>query len=198
VPQVHRDNRPHKTIFYVGRLEQRKGVKPLLLAYQQLVEKNPNVSLVIAGDGPDRAKLEELARSEELPNVQFLGYISEKEKVKYLHTADLFCSPALYGESFGVVLLEAMASGLVTVAGDNPGYASVMRGLGAISLVNPKHTDEFARRLDLLLHESDLRKLWRTWAAEQIPQYSFEVITSQYEKVYQQALEKHGATRAEA
>ncbi len=187
----HPDGRKKKTILYVGRLEPRKGVKQLLKAYKLLSDKCPDVSLVIAGAGDERDKLEELAADLSLPNVEFLGFIPEDEKRRLLQSADLFCAPALYGESFGVVLLEAMATGLVTVAGDNPGYASVMEGLGAISLVNPKHTAEFARRLDLLLHESDLRSLWRTWAAEKIDQYDWPRVVAQYEEIYKQAYEKH-------
>lgn len=190
VPARRSDVRKKKTIFYVGRLEQRKGVKYLLLAFQRLQQKHPEVSLVVAGDGPDREKLEMLAADLELKNVTFAGRISDKEKHRYLRTADLFCSPALHGESFGIVLLEAMASGLVTVAGDNPGYSSVMQGLGGLSLVNPRHEAEFARRMDLLLHETDLRKIWRTWAAEEITQYSYPNVVTQYEEIYNHAIEQ--------
>jgi phosphatidylinositol alpha-mannosyltransferase len=194
-PRTFVDNREHKTIVYIGRLEARKGVNYLLHAFKLLQESRPDVSLVIAGDGTDRSKLEMLAEDLELQNVKFLGYLPEADKPKLLQTADLFCAPALYGESFGIVLLEAMASGLVTVAGDNPGYKAVLEGMGAISLVNPKHSAEFARRLDLLLHETDLRKLWRKWAAEQTPQYSYKHIVSQYEEVYQEAMAKAAVAR---
>ncbi|HYH74879.1 MAG TPA: glycosyltransferase family 4 protein [Candidatus Saccharimonadales bacterium] len=190
-PLRRSDNKKQKTIFFLGRLEQRKGVKHLLHAFKLLTEKYPDVSLIIAGDGPDRIKLEAIVDDLEIPNVSFVGFISEKEKMHYLRTVDLYCSPALYGESFGIVLLEAMATGLVTVAGDNPGYASVMKGLGALSLVNPKHHAEFARRLGLLLHENDLRRLWREWAVEELPQYDYRTIVDQYEEVYRAALQKH-------
>lgn len=196
-PARRTDNKKNKMIFYLGRLEQRKGVKHLLHAFKLLAEQNPSVSLVIAGDGPDRAKLEALAGDLNLKNVIFAGFVTDKEKVHYLRTADLYCSPALYGESFGIVLLEAMASGLVTVAGDNPGYASVMKGLGAISLVNPKHHAEFARRLNLLLQENDLRGLWRNWAADEIKQYDYATIVGQYEEVYKKALRDHSSKYAD-
>jgi len=191
-PARFADRRKKKVILYVGRLEQRKGVKYLLLAFHELQKKRPDVSLVIAGAGGDREKLEMLTADLEIKNVTFVGQISDQDKQKYMRNSDLFCSPALHGESFGVVLLEAMASGLVTVAGDNPGYSSVMQGLGGLSLVNPQHTAEFARRLDLLLHETDLRKLWRGWAASEIGQYSWPNVVSQYEEIYQQALINHG------
>jgi len=194
-PARRSDTRKNKTIFYVGRLEGRKGVKHLLHAFRLIEDKYSNVSLIVAGDGPDRDKLEMLAQDLELKNVTFVGYISDKEKKQYMRKADLFCVPSLFGESFGVVLLEAMASGLVTVAGNNPGYASVMKGLGAISLINPKDSEEFARRLDVLLHEAGLRKLWREWAANEINQYSYTAIVTQYEAIYKQAIKKHAKSK---
>ncbi len=196
-PARRSDTRKEKTIFYVGRLENRKGVKHLLHAFRLLQDRYPKVSLTIAGDGPDRDKLEMLAQDLELQNVTFTGYITDKEKKQYMRKADLFCVPSLFGESFGVVLLEAMASGLVTVAGNNPGYASVMKGLGAISLINPKDSAEFARRLDVLLHEAGLRKLWREWAEHEIPQYSYPAIVTQYEAIYKQAIKQHAKPHAE-
>ncbi len=192
-PKVFKDSREHKTIFYVGRLEGRKGVKYLLRAFKLLQERRPNISLVIGGNGPDREKLEMLASDLDLKHVSFLGYISDADKIKYMQTSDLFCSPALYGESFGLVLVEAMGCGLVTVAGDNPGYASVLNGLGALSLVNPKHSEEFARRLELLLYEADLRKLWRDWAKNELPNYTYKQVVDEYEEVYNVALSQRKA-----
>lgn len=191
-PRVRDEESSVKTIFYIGRLESRKGVKYLIKAFAELHKTKPDVRLVIGGDGPDRRKLEQLTAELGLQeNVKFLGYMSSKDKVHRLRTADLFCAPALYGESFGIVLLEAMGSGLVTVAGDNPGYSSVMKGLGAISLVDPKQLEEFARRLDLLLHQPDLRKLWRNWAKEEIRQYTYVEVVGQYEKAYKKAIKIH-------
>ncbi len=127
-----------KTILYVGRLEHRKGVKYLLEAFAELQKRESGVRLVIAGDGMDRQKLETEAQELGLRDVEFLGFIDEATKKRLLHTADLFCSPAIFGESFGIVLLEAMASGLVTVAGDNPGYESVMQGWANCRLSTPR------------------------------------------------------------
>lgn len=180
-----------KAILYVGRLEKRKGVKYLLRAFQLVEQAQPDVSLIIAGDGPDRLKLEQYAGELGLKNVKFLGYVSETTKIKLLHSSDLFVSPALYGESFGIVLLEAMASGLPTVAGDNLGYSQLMQGLGSLSLVNVQDSLEFARRLELLLAEPTLRKLWRKWAADYVKQFNYEHIIDQYEAVYDQALAEH-------
>ncbi len=177
-----------KTILYIGRLEGRKGVKYLLQAYQLLSQEVEDVQLIIAGDGPNREKLELLAEDLKLPNVSFLGYISQELKVELLGKADLYCSPAIYGESFGIVLLEAMATGTVIVAGNNSGYSDVMQELGAISIVNPHDSVEFARRLKLLLENKVLRSAWQKWAAEYVQQFSYEHIVDKYEALYHEAL----------
>lgn len=185
--------RTPKTILYIGRLEHRKGLKFLLRAYQLLAQDEEDVRLVIAGDGVDKVKLKAFVDELAIPNVDFLGYVSTEKKAELLATADLFCSPAIFGESFGIVLLEAMASGLVTVAGDNPGYTSLMRGVGAMSLVNPKDTIEFARRLKLLLSEPKLRAVWQSWAKMYVKQFSYSLIVDQYEQLYNTAILRHAA-----
>lgn len=190
VPRT-RNGKAEKTILYVGRLEKRKGVYYLLHAFKDLQEKHPDIKLAIAGDGVDRAKLEQEAEDLGLKHVKFLGYVTETKKRQLLREADLFCAPAIYGESFGIVLLEAMASGLVTVAGNNPGYASVLQGLGSLSLVNPKETAEFAKRLELLLYEPQLRRLWLKWAKDNIAQYDYPTVVEQYEAVYKAALDEY-------
>lgn len=180
-----------KTILYIGRLERRKGVKYLLKAYNELVKTQQNTRLVIAGDGPDREKLEAFVEDLDLPNVTFLGFVSDKVKLELLHSADLFCAPAIYGESFGIVLLEAMACGLVTVAGDNSGYKGVMQEMGTLSLVNPRETDEFARRIKLLLNEEPLRLEWQKWAKTYVKQFDYQAIFKRYEELYEYTLAHH-------
>lgn len=185
------DTTRQRSILYIGRLERRKGVKHLLKAYELLTKEISDVSLIIAGDGPDREKLELMVDELELPNVTFMGYISDEVKKQLLNEADLFCSPALFGESFGIVLLEAMASGLVTVAGNNSGYAGVMQELGALSLVNPHDSEEFARRLQLLLIEDKLRHVWQQWAKDYVKQFSYPNVVAQYEELYQTVRTQH-------
>lgn len=175
-----------RTILFVGRLERRKGVKYLIDAFVRL--NDPDAQLLIAGDGPDRKKLESYAADRDHVDISFLGYVTEKDKIRLLHEADIFCSPAIYGESFGIVLLEAMACGTPTVAGNNGGYAAVMQGRGLVSLVDPEDTEQFARRLALLLYDRDLAKLWRKWALEYIKQYDYTRIIDQYEELYARLL----------
>jgi phosphatidylinositol alpha-mannosyltransferase len=182
-----------KTIFYVGRLEDRKGLKYLLRAYNELSAKYEDIQLLIAGTGPDENKLREYVSELKIPRVTFLGYVSDEEKIHQLHRADLFCSPARYGESFGIVLLEAMAVGTPIVAGDNAGYVTTMKNTGSISLVNPQDTIDFARRLELLLFNEEIRIVWQKWAKEYVKQFDYKNIVSMYENLYKKALKKHGA-----
>ncbi len=179
-----------KTLLYVGRLEKRKGVRYLLSAFKLLQKTNPHTRLIIAGDGPERQNLKEQAKEDRLHNVSFLGLIDEETKLDLFARADLFCSPALYGESFGIVLLEAMASGRVVVAGNNAGYESVLTGSGRISLVNPKDITEFSRRLSLLLDDETMRKAWLDWAESEVKKYSYSNIVDHYLAIYKSAYEK--------
>lgn len=176
------------TILFIGRLERRKGVKYLLEAFKVLAARDAGVQLCIAGDGPDREKLEMFVHEQGIPRVTFLGFVSEDKKLKLLAQARLFVSPALYGESFGIVLLEAMAAGVPVVAGNNPGYKSVMQGVGELSIVNPRDTEEFARRLQLLVADETLRKHWQTWAKPYVEQFAYHKVVDQYEALYQKLL----------
>lgn len=182
----HSGSSGKRTILFIGRLERRKGVKHLIDAFVRL--NDPDAQLLIAGDGPDRKKLESYAASRDHMDISFLGYVTEKDKIRLLHEADVFSSPAIYGESFGIVLLEAMACGTPIVAGNNGGYAAVMQGRGLVSLVDPEDTEQFARRLALLLYDRDLAKLWRKWAVEYVKKYDYVRIIDQYEELYARLL----------
>jgi phosphatidylinositol alpha-mannosyltransferase len=180
-----------KTIFYVGRLEERKGLKYLLRAFNEICGRRDDVQLLIAGSGPDEKKLRDYVKELSIPHVTFLGYISDEEKIHQLHKADLFCSPPTTDESFGIVLLEAMAAECPIVCGDNAGYAGLMRDTGAISLVNPRDTIDFARRLELLLFNEDLKKAWIKWAKTYVKQYDYPHVVSLYEKAYKEATKNY-------
>jgi len=180
-----------KTILYVGRLEARKGVKYLLTAYKDLADRREDVQLMIAGQGDDEQKLRDFVTEQNIQRVTFLGFISDEDKIYHLHRADAFCSPAVRGESFGIVLLEAMAAGVPVVAGDNIGYVSVMKDTGAISLVNPKDTVDFTRRLEIMLFNEDIRRVWRDWAKHYIRQFNYPKVVDQYEEAYKEAVALH-------
>jgi phosphatidyl-myo-inositol alpha-mannosyltransferase len=179
------------TIVYIGRLEKRKGVKYLVQAFAEVQAKMPSAKLILAGDGPDRRKLEDIVYSLKIRNVEFPGYITDEYRGELLKTATLACYPAIYGESFGIVLLEAMASGAPVVAGRNPGYACVLKGSGAVGLVDVTDTSEFAYRLLAVLRDEPLQKFLSDWGIKEVKQYDYKNIVREYEKVYELAIKKH-------
>lgn len=120
---------PHPTVLFFGRLVPRKGCLTLLQALVHLKDAGvlPACRVLVCGKGPLQDELQAFSRAHELDMVEFTGFVSEEDKPRYYATSDISVFPSNGGESFGIVLLEAMASGRAAVlAGDNPGYASVM------------------------------------------------------------------------
>ncbi|GAH25704.1 unnamed protein product, partial [marine sediment metagenome] len=114
-------------ILFVSRLEKRKGLNYLLKAYQQVKREIPNSRLIIVGPGIRlRHKYEKQVRQNRLEDVVFTGHVAYDELPRYYKTADIFCAPATGRESFGIILLEAMAIGTPIVASNIEGYASVV------------------------------------------------------------------------
>lgn len=177
-----------KTIVYVGRLEDRKGVDLLLKAFQELVKQMPQAYLTIAGEGKQRRQLEDMVEFENIKNVNFLGFVSDEQKRHLMGNADLVCSPAMYGESFGIVPLEAMAMGAPVVAGNNMGYQVVMKGVGRLGLVDSKSTLDFANRMAVILSEPAVENMMRRWGVKEARQYDYPKIIDQYEAAYEEAL----------
>ena len=180
-----------KTILFLGRLEKRKGVPYLVKAYARRRMKHDDVRLVIAGNGAKHTSLERYIKQYDIPDVTFTGFVADEDKIPLMSSADLFCSPAIYGESFGIVLLEAMALGVPIVAGNNPGYSGVMQGIGSVSLVTPTAIKDFAQHLELMLYDQDMRQYWLKWAKKEVWNYDFENVADAYENVYKKALRVH-------
>ena len=177
-----------KTIVYVGRLEKRKGVDWLLKAFAKVVKEMPEVHLIVAGSGVLDAKLHQYVETEEIKNVSFTGYVSDKEKLRLLQHADLACFPSTYGEGFGIVLLEAMALETPFLAGNNLGYKNVMVDYGRIGMVDAKSSDDFANRIALFLTDKGLRKTFKWWEQKEVKKYDYPKIIDQYEAAYKEAI----------
>jgi phosphatidylinositol alpha-mannosyltransferase len=146
-------------ILFLGRLEKRKGLPYLLQAYAQVKARMPDTRLLIVGpDGGMRQGCEGFVRREELKDVVFTGYVSEEDLPRYYKTADVFCAPNTGNESFGIILLEAMAAGTPVVASDIEGFAYVV-GHQAEGLLVPRcDTGALADALFQLLSEPDRRQ----------------------------------------
>jgi phosphatidyl-myo-inositol alpha-mannosyltransferase len=172
------------TVLYVGRFEKRKGVIYLLDAFKELKRFVPDAQLELIGGGHDLDKLKKYSLDNAIQDVHFLGKLPDAEKLKHLSSATVFASPALYGESFGIVLLEAMASGAPIVAGDNPGYRTVLKERGIMSLVDPRDSVEFARKMQLFIEDKEVADMWRDWAKKYVTQFDYKRIVSQYEQLF--------------
>ena len=141
---------------YVGRLEPRKGVDRLLRAMVRVQQEHAAARLVIVGEGPDRSALESLARQLGV-DALFAGRVSDAQLPSYLQAADVVSSPALSGESFGIVLLEALASGRPVVATRIPGYAELAADTDSVRLVTPDDVDALAKEIGSLLGDAAQR-----------------------------------------
>jgi phosphatidylinositol alpha-mannosyltransferase len=177
------------TILFLGRLVKRKGAAELIKAFALLKQRQPNLRLKIASDGPDRAKLEALVDKLNVrDDTEFLGFIDEKDKPRLLSEADIACFPSLYGECFGIVLIEAMAAGSkVVLGGNNPGYRSVLSEQPQM-LINPLDTIAFADRLELLLKDKDLVSNLHAWQDKTVRQYDINVVGEALETQYLEAI----------
>ena len=140
------------TIFFCGRHEERKGLDVLLAAMQQLPA---DVRLWVAGTGPDTARLRE--RYADDTRVEWLGRVNDPDKIAHLRGATVFCAPSLHGESFGVVLIEAMAAGTAIVASGLDGYRNVATDDVDAVLVEPGEVEQLATALKRVLYDDALR-----------------------------------------
>ncbi len=140
------------TVFFCGRHEPRKGLAVLLESLQYLPV---DLRLWIASDGPETERLQSAYAGD--PRIEWLGRISDDDKMARLRGADVFCAPALMGESFGVVLLEAMAAGTAVVASDLDGYRNVATDGADALLAAVGDPAALADALRRILGDADLR-----------------------------------------
>jgi len=146
-------------LLFVSRLEKRKGLNYLLQAFKQVKEEVPNCRLIVVGPGTRlRRRYERYVARTGLKDVVFIGFTSYDELPRYYKTADVFCAPAIGSESFGIILLEAMAMSKPIVASSIEGYASVIsHGVDGL-LVPPADKDQLAQALIALLNDKALRQ----------------------------------------
>jgi len=149
-------DRPPSVVF-VGRLEPRKGVLVLARAYRRLLRTHPDVHLTVIGDGPQRAALAALLDGVPPGQVELAGRVEGDRLAAALAGADVAVAPALGGESFGIVLLEAMAAGTAVVASAIPGYRGVVTDGDDAVLVPPGDDAALAVALAGLLDDSERR-----------------------------------------
>jgi phosphatidylinositol alpha-mannosyltransferase len=181
------------TILFLGRLVPRKGCRLLLEAIDQLKDHDnlPKFRVLICGKGPLEAKLKQFVKRRDLENiVSFTGFIDEADKPRYYASADIAVFPSSGGESFGIVLLEAMASGKVVVlAGDNPGYRSVMEPQPEL-LFDASSASALAEKLSFYLQNEAKRQSMQTWGAKYAEEFDVNLVGAKLLDMYYQALHK--------
>jgi phosphatidylinositol alpha-mannosyltransferase len=182
-----------KNIVFVGRLEKRKGVPYLLEAFVKVKKLLPDTRLLIVGPGKVmRKQCDRIVAENRLDDVRFTGFVHGSELPGYYRSADVFCSPALYGESFGIVLLEAMASGAPVVASDITGYNSVVTHEKDGLLVPPADPDRLAEALVRILTEEGLRDRLTAAGVIKARDHSWRSIAGKVLDVYYECLKEAG------
>jgi len=188
-----RSNNPELTIVFLGRLVARKGSLLLLQAVRYLREQvlyDKPFKVIIGGKGELRPTLDKYVSEHALGDiVSFHGFVTEEEKADFLAQGDIVAYPSVAGESFGIVLLEAMASARgVVLAGNNPGYVSVMEPYPA-QLFNPRDISGFAHKLAEYLQDATAREKASRAQHEYVRRFDIAVVGTELVRVYTEALQ---------
>lgn len=173
-----------ETLLFLGRLEPRKGPEQLLRAYLRLKVHRPGLRLIVAGEGPERERCQDMVPVRLRSDVLFLGRVSDTGKRRLLRSCDVFVAPATGGESFGIVLVEAMAAGTAVVASDIPGFRSVVTDGRDGRLVAPGQPDAIAEAVADLLDNAALRDALAAAARETVANYDWSRVAARVRGVY--------------
>lgn len=176
--------RPGKTVLFLGRYDEpRKGMTVLLDAIPAVVQRLPDVQLLIVGHG-DEDELRQQA-SGFAEHIRLLGSVDDAGKAAAMRSADVYCAPNTGGESFGIVLVEAMAAGTAVVASDLPAFQRVLHDGEAGRLVPVNDAAALAEALIAVLEDDALRERYVAAGAEAVRRYDWSVVASQILRVYE-------------
>ncbi len=192
LPPVERYHDGRPTILFVGRLDKRKGFEYLLEAFGRVRISIPNARLLVVGayNKEDKEPYVLQARQDGIRGVHFVGYVPEAEKPRYFRSCDVFCAPSTGNESFGIVLLEAMASGRPVVASNIPGYRSVLTDGREGLLVERGDVSGLASALIRLLRDPDLRARMSAQGRETARCFAWERIAARVLDYYNELIEE--------
>ena len=180
-----------RTIFFCGRHEERKGLDVLIAAMAQLPD---DVRLWVASTGPDTERLRAATAGDR--RIEWLGRLSDADKIARLKGADVFCAPSLHGESFGVVLIEAMAAGTAITASALDGYRNVATDDVDALLVPPGDAGALAGALRRLLEDPALANRLVAAGSQRADYYSMSTLADRYVDRYRRLLPS-GTSRSE-
>lgn len=170
-------------ILYVGRMDKRKGLKYLFRAVRTLARRlDRRLRLVVVGDnGLRRFLLPDLPRN---VDILMAGLVDKRLVPRYFASCDVFCAPAVGRESFGIVLLEAMASGIPLVATEIPGYLTLVRHRWNALVVPPRDHTALASAVETLANDERLRWTLRANALAFARCYSWDRVVGRIESAY--------------
>lgn len=180
-------------ILFLGRLEPRKGAEVLLQAFGRLQRDGVPARLLVVGDGTLRDSLAVTAKTLGLRNVHFAGAAAEGQAPQWYAACDIFCAPSLYGEGFGIVLAEAMASGRPVVAADNAGYRGVLGQSGPQATVPAGDADALADCLAALIANPQLRAELGRENCETSGKFDVAAHVDDFVALYHKAIAAHHA-----
>ena len=186
-------------LLFVGRHEPRKGLLTLLKAYRLLRLDGTRCRLLVVGTGPQEREARRYVMTRRLPDVEFLGRVGDAEKAQLFRTADVYVSPATGRESFGIVLLEAMAAGAPIVCSDIHGYKGVVRREREALLVEPGDRKALAAAMGRLLADPDLRSRLSRAGRERALEFGWARVTAKVDDYYGFVIRRaaaHGALPA--
>jgi phosphatidylinositol alpha-mannosyltransferase len=182
------DGRP--TVLFVGRLDKRKGFRHLLAAFGRVQAALPDARLLVVGGYRTQSadKYRDYVEEHDLRDVHFVGRVSDEELPRYYHTADVFCAPSTGFESFGIVLLEAMAAGTPVVASDISGYRTIVTH-GAEGLLVPAESEgALAQALTGLLCDEPGRRRMGEAGRVTAQRYNWPRVAAQVAAYYEEVL----------
>lgn len=178
-----------RNILFVGRQEKRKGLPYLLEAYRKLKPEMPDTRLVIVGpDGGIRAACMRYVEQHQIQDVNFVGLVPYEDLPRYYRSADVFCAPNTGHESFGIILLEAMAAGAPIVASDISGFRDVLDHGKHGLLVPPKDSDALASAIKNVLSDRDASEAMAAAGPAHARQFSWDEVSSQVLAYYEETL----------
>jgi phosphatidyl-myo-inositol alpha-mannosyltransferase len=187
------DGRPR--ILFVGRFEPRKGLKHLLSAMPEIVKHVPNVELVVVGTGLLGYSYKSFLPPEVQQHVRWAGLVKNEERPLYYASCDVYCSPATGQESFGIVLLEAMATGKPVVASDIDGYRSVMTDGREGLMVPPEDPPALARAIVRILQDREAARRFAANGLERAQQFSWPTLAERVEAYYEELAKEYPVPR---